>query len=76
MSRKLLVSILIASAVVILLAVVIVVIRPEPARPRPVPKIGSIRDLKPVALPATAPDMRPPKTEASVDAASDPKNGK
>jgi hypothetical protein len=72
MSRKLLASILIASSVVILLAValVVVVVRPEPAPPKPVPTIGSIRDLKPVTLPATSPESQPPKSDASKDDAS------
>lgn len=74
MSRTVLASILIAGVVVVLLAVAFVVVRPAP--PRPLPNIGSIRDLKPVTLPATAPEMQPPRTDTSTHDASDQKSGK
>jgi hypothetical protein len=76
MRRTVLASILIASVVVILLAVVVIVVRPEPAPPRPLPNIGSIRDLRPVTLPATAPETQPPRTDRSADDATANESGK
>ena len=76
MSRRVLTSIVIAGVVVILLAVVVIVVRPEPTPPRALPNIGSIRDLKPVPLPASAPETQPPRTDTSTNDASNQKTGK
>lgn len=71
MSRKVLVAVVMASTVILALTVLIVV-RKGPAPAQPASNIGSIRDLTPVALPATAPETQPPKSDAAGDVAREP----
>ena len=60
MTRKIWAAILIVSVVAVAVTVVVIV-RRDPPPVTAVPNVGSIRDLKPVTLPPTAPETQPPK---------------